>query len=255
MELVELHVLERQTLAPDDSHAVTGQGVGVGRGLVDLAEATGGEDDRLALEDVQLAGRELVGDDARGLVLAVDLGHHEVEHIELVEEVDAQLDAVLVQRLKDHVTRAVGGVARTTYWRLAVLAGVATEAALIDLAVGRAVERQAHVLEVDDRVDGLLREDLSGILVDEVVATLDGVVGVPLPVVLLHVGERCGHAALRRTRVRAGGVELGDHGRGGVRSGLDCRAHPSAAGADDDDLVLVVVNTVDDGAVCDLVGH
>ena len=255
MELVELHVLERQTLAPDDSHAVTGQGVGVGRGLVDLAEATGGEDDRLALEDVQLAGRELVGDDARGLVLAVDLGHHEVEHVELVEEVDSELDAVLVQRLKDHVTRAIGGVAGATHRRLAVLAGVTTEAALIDLAVGRAVERQAHVLEVDDRVDGLLREDLGRVLVDEVVTALDGVEGVPLPGVLFDVREGRRHTALRRTGVRARGVELGDHG--GLRPGarLDGGTHARPTGSHDDDVELVVVHAVTDDGILRLGSH
>ena len=142
----------------------------------------------------------------------------DVEHVELVEEVDAEPDAVLEQRLQDHVAGAVGGVAGAADRRLAVVAGVAAEAALVDLALGRAVERQAHVLEVDDRVDGLLREDLGRVLVDEVVAALDGVEGVPLPAVLLDVGERRGHAALRRARVGAGGVELRDDGGLGVRA-------------------------------------
>ena len=213
VELEELHVLERQALAPDDADAVAREGVGVRGGLVDLAEAAGGEDDRLRLEDVQLAGRELVGDDARRLLDPVDLGHHEVERVVLVVEVDAELDAVLEQRLQDHVAGAVGGVAGPAHRRLAVVAGVAAEAALVDLAVGRAVERQAHVLEVEDRVDRLLREDLGGILVDEVVAALDGVEGVPLPGVLFDVGERRGHAALRRARVGAGRVELRDDRR------------------------------------------
>jgi hypothetical protein len=39
--------------------------------------------------------------------------------------------------------------------RLAEVARVAAEAALVDPAVGRAVERQAHVLERDDRLDRL----------------------------------------------------------------------------------------------------
>src|SRR5690606_35800792 len=63
VELEELHILQRQALAPDDADAVAREGVGVRRRLVDLAEAARGEDDRLRLEDVHLAGRELVGDD------------------------------------------------------------------------------------------------------------------------------------------------------------------------------------------------
>ena len=144
---------------------------------------------------------------------------------------------------------AVGGVAGATDGRLAVVGGVAAEAALVDLALGRAVERQPHVLEVDDGVDRLLGEDLRGILVDEVVAALDGVEGVPLPGVLFDVRERRGHAALRRAGVRARRVELGDDRGPRAGPGLDRRPHPGAAGADDDDVELVVVDAVFDVAV------
>ena len=109
---------------------------------------------------MQLAGGEVVRDDAARLRHAVDVGHHEVERVVLVVELDPELHAVLEQRLQDHVAGAVGRVAGPADRRLAVVASVAAEAALVDLAVRRAVEGQAHVLEVDDRVDGLLREDL-----------------------------------------------------------------------------------------------
>ncbi len=257
MELEELHVLQRQALAPHDAHAVTGEGVGVGGGLEDLAEAAGREDHGLGLEHVQLARGEVVGDHARDLRLARGILHRdEVEHVELVEEVDAELDAVLEQRLQDHVTGTVRGVARAAHGGLAVVGRVTTEAALVDLALGRAVERQAHVLEVDDGVDGLFGEDLRGILVDEVVAALDGVEGVPLPGVLFDVGQCRGHAALRRTGVRAGGVELGDDRGLRAGAGLDGRAHAGAAGSDDDDVELVVVDAVlDDGVRRSLSAH
>ncbi len=64
VELVELHVLQRQPAPEDDAHPVTGQGVRVRGHLEDLAEATGGEHHRLRLEDVHLAGGEFVGDHA-----------------------------------------------------------------------------------------------------------------------------------------------------------------------------------------------
>jgi hypothetical protein len=76
-----------------------------------------------------------------------------------------------------------------------VVARVAAEPALVDPALGRAVERQAHLLEVEDRVDGLLAHALGSVLVDEVVAALDGVEGVPLPVVVLDVGAERRDAA------------------------------------------------------------
>src|SRR5690606_20826671 len=110
-----------------------------------------------------------------------------------------------------------GGVAGAANGCLAVVGGVAAEPTLVDLALGCAVERQPHVLEVDDRVDRLFGEDLGGVLVDEVVAALDGVEGVPLPRVLFDVGEGRSHAALSRTGVRTRRVELRDDG--GLRAG------------------------------------
>ena len=59
------------------------------------------------MEDVELAGGDLDGDDPPAL--AVD--HDEVQHVELVEERHALLDALLVERLEDHVAGAVGRVA------------------------------------------------------------------------------------------------------------------------------------------------
>ena len=148
---------------------------------------------------------------------------------------------------------AVGGVAGTANGRLAVLTGVAAEAPLVNLAVRRAVERQAHVFEVNDGVDGFFREDLGRILVDKIVAALDSVVGVPFPVVVLNVGEGSSHAALRCASVGARRVQLGDHRGACVRSGFNCRAHPGTARADNNDVELVVVNAVFHGRSC--VGH
>ena len=122
---------------------------------------------------------------------------------------------------------------------LAVVAGVTAEAALVDLALGRAVERQPHLLEIEDGVDGFLRHHLGGVLVHEVVTALDGVERVPLPVVLLDVGEGRAHAALGRAGVGTRGVDLGEDGGVRALTGLDGRAHARAAGADDHHVVLV----------------
>ncbi len=150
-----------------------------------------------------LAGRELVRHHTRRDRAARRLRQRQVEHVELVEELDVVLDAVLVQRLQDHVAGAVGGVAGPAHRSLAVVAGVPAEPALVDAALGGAVERHPHLLEVEHRVDGFLAHDLDGVLVGEVVATLAGVEGVPLPVVFLHVRQCGAHAALGRAGVGA----------------------------------------------------
>ena len=164
--------------------AVAGQRVGVRGDLEHPPVAAGGEQDGLGAEHVELAGRQLVGHDA---ARTAPSSHQQVQHVELVEEPDVALDALLVQRLQDHVAGAVGREARAPDRRLAVVARVPAEPPLVDLALGRAVEREAPVLELDDRVDGLLAHELRRGLVDQVVAALDRVERVPLGVVLLDV--------------------------------------------------------------------
>ncbi len=85
---------------------------------------------------------------------------------------------------------------------------------LIDAAVLGARERHAVVLELDDRGRRLLAHELDGILVAEPVRALDGVVHVPAPIILAHVAERRGDAALRRHGVAARREDLGEAGGG-----------------------------------------
>ena len=128
--------------------------MGIGRGFVDLAKPTGGKHHGFCVEDVNIAGGQFVGDDAGSFLwlLATFLGparrvgnHQQVQHIELVEEVDAELDAVLIERLQNHVTGAVGGVTRATDRGFSVVTGVSTKATLVDLAIGGSVKRKPHV--------------------------------------------------------------------------------------------------------------
>ena len=219
--------------------AVAGERVGVGGDLEHLAEAAGGEEARPWLEDVQVAGGQLVGDDRR------DAGRRTKATSSTwnsLKKLTPRGHALLEERLQDHVAGAVGRVAGPAHRRLAVVAGVAAEAALVDLALGRAVERQAEVLELDDRVDRLAAHDLGRGLVDEVVAALHRVEGVPLPGVLFDVGERRAHAALRRAGVRAGGVELGEHRGPALARRLDGGPQAGASRADDHGVVAVVVD-------------
>src|SRR4030095_11116051 len=122
--------------------------------------------------------------------------------------------------LEDHVAGAVGGEAGAANGPGAVVVGVAAEAPLVDLAVGGAVERHPHVLQVVDGLDRLPAHDLGRVLVDQVVAALDGVEGMPLPVVLFDIGQGGAHATLGRAGVGTGRVQLGDDRRPGTPRGL-----------------------------------
>jgi hypothetical protein len=208
VELKELHVLERDAPPVAHRHAVAGERVGVGGDLEDLPVPPGCEQHRLRPEHVDLAGGELVGDDTAGS----PVHHDQVDHVELVEEPDVPLDALLVQRLQDHVPGAIRRVAGPADRGLTVVPGVAAEAALVDPAVRRPVEREPPVLQLDDPVDRLAAHDLRGGLVHQVVAPLHGVEGVPLRRVFLHVAQRRAHPTLRRSGMGPGRVELRDHG-------------------------------------------
>ncbi len=89
------------------------------------------------MEDVQLAGGDLIGDDAAYGIA----GAQQLDDVELVEEVDPVFDALLVERLQDHVAGAVSGVAGAHDRLAGVVVGVAPEAPLGDAAVGQTVER------------------------------------------------------------------------------------------------------------------
>jgi hypothetical protein len=68
------------------------------------------------------------------------------------------------------------------------------------------------MFQFDDRGNGFAAHVFDRVLVAEPVGALDGVVEVEAPVVLAHVAERGGNAALRRHGVRAGRENLGDAG-------------------------------------------
>ena len=94
-------------------------------------------------------------------------------------------------------------------------------------------------LELVDRSDRLLGQHLRGWLVDEVVAALHGVEGVPFRVVLLDVAEGGADAALGGAGMRTRGIELRDDGRLHAAGGFDRGAEPGSAGADDHGVVRV----------------
>ena len=136
---------------------------------------------------------------------------------------------------------AVSCVAGPTNGRFTVIASVTTKSTLVDFAIWCSVERESHVLQVDDCIDCFFGKNFCGVLVDKVVATLDGVEGVPLPAVFLDVRQCRRHTALSRTGVRAGGVELGDHSSLGVRTSLNRSTHAGTSGADNHHVELVVM--------------
>ena len=84
-----------------------------------------------------------------------------------------------------------------------------------------------------------MAHELDGILVAEIIRTFDRIVGVPFGIVSFDVAKRGGHAALRRARVRACGIQLADDRRLGAARGVQTRHQSRAARADNDHVKLM----------------
>ncbi len=230
MELEELHVLQRDAGAQRHRHAVAGVDVGVGVGAEQLAGAAAGDEGGLGLDDQRLAGLDLQHQRAEDVALRVA---QQVDGEELVEEMGAGADVLLVEGVEDRMAGAVGRGTGARRLLAAEVLALAAEAALVDATVGQARERHAGMLQFDHQMGGGAAHIFDGVLVAQIVAALDGVVHVPVPVVRQHVGQGRVDAALGRHRVGAGGKHLGDHRHIGLRLGqLQRGAQTAAARAD-----------------------
>ena len=78
----------------------------------------------------------------------------------------------------------------------AVLGGLTTESSLVDFALGSSAEGHTVGLEFTDSDRSLTCHVLNSVLVSEPVTTLDRVVEVVLPAVLVHISESCVDSAL-----------------------------------------------------------
>ena len=141
---------------------------------------------------------------------------------------------VLLERA-DHLEP--GAVADVGEARVAV----AAEVALGDQAVLGAVEERAPLLQLEHAVRRLHGVQLRHAPVVQHLAAAHGVAEVDLPVVLLpDVAHGRRDAALGHHGVGLAEERLADQrGPDPAGRGLDGRAQPRAAGADDDDVVLV----------------
>src|SRR6266496_5396963 len=99
MELEEFHIFERQAAAQKDRRAIAGVGIGVGCNFKDATVSAGGEDHSFGMEGMQFTCCKLHGDDT--CRFAID--DEKIEHLVFIEERDLVFQALLVQRLQNHM--------------------------------------------------------------------------------------------------------------------------------------------------------
>ena len=230
VELDELHVHQLGAGVVGERVAVAGVLPAVAGDLEGAADAAGREHDRLGLEHARSAALAVVAERAGDAVAVLEQLDDRVLHV----DVDALVDAVVLQRA-DHLQ--AGAIADVGEPRVAV----AAEVALQDAAVLGAVEDRAPGLQLAHAVGRLLGVQLGHAPVVQVLAAAHRVGEVDLPAVaVVDVGHRRGHAALGHDRVRLAEQRLADEADRRARGRrLDRGAQAGAAGADDQDVVLV----------------
>src|SRR5216684_1083346 len=138
----------------------------------------------------------------------------EIERKVFDEELGVVLQALLVKRVEDGVSGAVGCCTSALRHLLAVADGLAAEGTLIDLALLRSREGNAVMFELEYGGHSLTTHVLDRILVAEPVGALDRVVHVEAPVVAVaHISKRSRHAPLCRNGMAAGREHLCNAGR------------------------------------------
>ena len=187
---------------------------------------------------MQRAVIELPGRDAAASAIRI---HDQIEREILDEELSRVTQRLAVERMQNGVAGAVGGGAGALDRRFAVILGHAAKGALIDLAFIGARERHAPMFKLVNGGGRVAAEIFDGVLIAEPVRPLHGVVHVPAPIVLAHIAERGGDAALRRDGVRARREDFRD--AGGFQPGFSAAKSGAQAGpasADHHDIVIVV---------------
>jgi len=196
--LHEFHVAQRHPVAVRERHAIAGHDAAVGVLAEHAPCATGGDDDRLRLDQAELAGSDLDREHALRAPVLDDQVGREV----LVEAPDRRiLHRRLEQRMQHVEARLVGGEPRALDLH-------AAERADVDMAVGAAAPGAAPVLHLHQLAMRLADEVVHHVLFAEPVAARDGVVEVGFQAV---VGLRHrGRPALGRHGVAAHRVDLRD---------------------------------------------
>ncbi|KAI6755199.1 hypothetical protein HG531_004305 [Fusarium graminearum] len=166
VELDELKILVGETGTGNHGHTVTSTGVGRCAGEVSSAVTTSGEDGVVGEESVQSAVLLVVGEDTAALTIL----HNQVEGEVLDEVVGLVAERLAVESVKKGVAGSVSG-------STASLAGNCSSSR----------EGAAVVLKLDNGSGSLSGHVVNSVLVTQPVGTLDGIVHVPSPVVLVHV--------------------------------------------------------------------
>ena len=237
MKLHELHILQRQAGAQDQTASVARTGMRRRAGKVDSAVTARRQDDGLCAETMQRSIHQRPRDNAAALAVY----HHEIQHEIFDKEFGSDPQGLPIQRVEQSMPRPIRRCASAGYRMFAEVAHVSTERPLIDFSIFGAGEGHPRMFQFEDGGDGLPAHIFDGILVAEPVGPFDRVVHMPLPIVFAEVAETGCNAALGRNGMTACRKHLCDAGSRQARLDGTLRGtQTGTAGTDDDDIKRMV---------------
>ena len=245
MELDELGILNGETSSGNHTTTVSSASMGTCAGLVSSTISTSGHNSSVSLHSVNGSVSHVVGHDSAALVTL----HNEV-HGEVLDEEDTVVaEGTSEERVEHGVTGTIGnGAASVSLTSLAVVNGLTAEGSLVNLAFASSGEGHTVGFELTDGDGSLSGHVLNGILVTEPVGSLDSVIEVISPVILVHVTEGGVDSTLSGDGMRPSGEQLRN------ASGLETSLGKSEGGSEtgttssDDDGIILMIN---DGVVTD----
>jgi hypothetical protein len=192
MKLDKLHVFERNSQMVDQGKGLSGGGIAIGGRLINFSASSGRQQNGFGLEEMKLSCGEIIGHDARTSSFIHDQGKKIVFRIEF----RLMPQALIKKGVENDPSGMVCSIAGPLDRFLAIIPGMTTEVPLGDLPLGSATKRNAHMLELIDGSRRILDQDLNGILISQVVASLDRVIEIPFPAILLLITERSSDSSL-----------------------------------------------------------
>ena len=207
VELNKFRVLDWEASSGDHTTTVTSASVSTRARLVGATITTSSHDGVGGLHSVNGSVSHIVGHDTTALAI-----FHDEVHREVLNEEDAIITEGTSKECVQHgvsstVSDSTASVSLST---LAKICGLTTEGSLVDLTVTGSAEGHTIGLELADSDRGLPSHILDGILISKPIGTLDCVIEVISPVILVHVAESGVDSTLSGDSVRSGGEQLGN---------------------------------------------
>ena len=229
MKLHEFHILQLCPRMISQRVAIAGTVPTVAGDLIGLANSTGGQHDRLGLENLESAALAVISESANHPLAILEQRQNAKFHV----DINTAMNAMVLERANHFQPGAIPHVRQPCIL-------VSAEIALQDAAIGRAVEHCSPGFQLAHTRGGFLRVQLGHAPVIDILPAAHGIGEMDFPIVpVVHIGQRGGDAAFGHDRVGFAKERLANqaHRDPGSR-GLDGGTQPGAAGADDQNVVL-----------------